>query len=114
MDFSPDPDLEMLRESVRRFVATEIEPAIGDYERDGRFPRPIVEKMGAAGLFGAAFPDSLGGSAMGFQAVAAIAEELSRTRPEFGYAMNMQAMTCPFTIFNWGSAEQAETLPCPT
>ena len=108
MDFSPDPDLDLLRQSVRRFVATEIEPAVGDYERDGRFPRPIVEKMGAAGLFGAAFPGSLGGSAMGFQAVAAIAEELSRTRPEFGYAMNMQAMTCPFTIFNWGSPEQAE------
>src|SRR5262249_43352767 len=23
-----------------------------------------------------------------------------------GYAMNMQAMTCPFTIFNWGTEEQ--------
>ncbi len=108
MDFSPNPDLELLKETVRRFVAREIEPAIGDYERDRRFPRPIIEKMGAAGLFGAAFPKSLGGSAMGFSAVAVIAEELSRTRPEFGYTINMQAMTCPFTIFNWGSAVQAE------
>ena len=108
MDFTPDPDLELLKKTVRRFIAGEIEPTIGDYEREQRFPREIVQKMGATGLFGAAFPKSFGGSAMGFQAVAVIAEEVSRTRPEFGYAMNMQAMTCPFTIYNWGTAAQAE------
>ena len=108
MDFTPDPDLELLKKTVRGFVAGEIAPAVGDYEREQRFPREIVQKMGTAGLFGAAFPRSFGGSAMGFQAVAVIAEEISRTRPEFGYAMNMQAMTCPFTIYNWGNSAQAE------
>ena len=107
MDFSRPPELDVLADTVRRFIASEIEPVIGDYERDGRFPSAIIEKMGSAGLFGAAFPEALGGSEMGFQAVAVIAEALSRSRPEFGYAMNMQAMTCPFTIFNWGSADQA-------
>ena len=108
MDFSVTPELTTLRDTVARFIATEIEPAIGAYERDQRFPHEIIEKMGATGLFGAAFPKALGGSEMGFQAVAIIAEELSRTRPEFGYTMNMQAMTCPFTIFNWGSNEQVQ------
>ena len=108
MDFSVTPELTTLRDTVAHFIATEIEPAIGAYERDQRFPHEIIEKMGATGLFGAAFPKALGGSEMGFQAVAIIAEELSRTRPEFGYTMNMQAMTCPFTIFNWGSNEQVQ------
>ena len=108
MDFTPDPDLELLKKTVRQFIAGEIEPTVGDCERERRFPREIIQKMGTAGLFGAAFPRSFGGSALGFQAVAVISEELSRTRPEFGYAMNMQAMTCPFTIYNWGSAAQAE------
>jgi alkylation response protein AidB-like acyl-CoA dehydrogenase len=108
MDFTLPPELTTLSDTVVRFVAAEIEPAIGAYEYDQRFPHEIIEKMGTAGLFGAAFPKTLGGSEMGFQAVAIIAEELSRTRPEFGYTMNMQAMTCPFTIFNWGSDEQAQ------
>ena len=108
MDFSRPPELDTLVDTVRRFVASEIAPVIGEYERDGHFPAAIIEKMGSAGLFGAAFPRALGGSEIGFQAVALIAEELSRTRPEFGYAMNMQAMTCPFTIFNWGDETQAE------
>jgi alkylation response protein AidB-like acyl-CoA dehydrogenase len=76
------------------------------YEARKEFPRALIEKMGAAGLFGAAFPENVGGTSMGFLAVAQIAEEISRLAPEFGYAMNMQAMTCPFTIFNWGTDEQ--------
>jgi isovaleryl-CoA dehydrogenase len=62
--------------------------------------------MGTTGLFGAAFPENLGGTDAGFLAVAVISEEISRLAPEFGYALNMQAMTCPFTIYNWGSDEQ--------
>jgi isovaleryl-CoA dehydrogenase len=108
MDFTEPAEIAALRASVVRLIAHDIEPTIGAFERTGAFPRPIVETMGAAGLFGAAFPERLGGSASGFAAVAAIAETLSSRRPEFGYLMNMQAMTCPFTIFNWGTAAQAE------
>ncbi len=108
MELSLPEEIVALRDTVRRFVDAEIAPAIGAYERNQAFPRPIIEKMGAAGLFGAAFPERLGGSDMGFLAVAAIAEELSRLAPEFGYAMNMQAMTCPFTIYNWGSKAQID------
>ena len=77
-------------------------------EAAGEFPYGLIETMGSAGLFGATFPQSLGGSAMGFEAVAVIAEEISRLAPEFGYALNLQAMTCPYTIYNWGSDEQIE------
>ena len=108
MDFTLPQELVSLKDTVARFIAAEIEPVIGAYESERRFPNEIIEKMGSAGLFGAAFPNALGGSEMGFQAVAIIAEELSRTRPEFGYAMNMQAMTCPFTIFNWGIEAQVQ------
>ncbi|MSP87433.1 MAG: acyl-CoA dehydrogenase [Alphaproteobacteria bacterium] len=108
MDFDLPAHLNEVRESVERFAATEIEPAIAEVERAGIFPRDIVRKMGEAGFFGAVFPESVGGSAMGFLAVAVIAEEISRLRPEFGYCMNLQAMTCPFTILNWGNPSQIE------
>jgi len=100
------PEIAAVRETVRRFVASEVSPAIDGYERSGVFPRDLIARMGAMGFFGGAFPERLGGNAMGFGAVAAIAEELSRLAPELGYAMNMQAMTCPYTIYNWGTEEQ--------
>jgi isovaleryl-CoA dehydrogenase len=106
MDFTEPEEIAAAAASVRHFAETEITPVIEGYEERREFPHPIIEKMGAAGFFGAAFPEELGGSDMGYLAVAAIAEELSRLAPEFGYAMNMQAMTCPFTIYNWGDAAQ--------
>ena len=106
MDLSLPEEIAALDDLVARFVAREIAPAIDDFERRQAFPAPIIAKMGAAGLFGAAFPERLGGSDMGFLAVAVIAEALSRRVPEFGYALNLQAMTCPLTIYNWGEEAQ--------
>lgn len=100
------PHLADVRETVTRLFASRIVPEIGAWEARGAFPRPLVRAMGEAGLFGAAFPEEVGGSDMGFMAVAVIAEEISRIRPDFGYCMNLQAMTCPFTILNWGNDEQ--------
>ena len=97
-----------LRQTIERLVEREISPAMAALEAAGEFLYGLIETMGSAGLFGATFPQSLGGSAMGFEAVAVIAEEISRLAPEFGYALNLQAMTCPYTIYNWGSDEQIE------
>jgi isovaleryl-CoA dehydrogenase len=103
LEFELPEEHAAIVDAVGRIVESEIKPVIGAYEASGEFPYPIIRKMGEAGLFGAAFPGALGGTDAGFFAVAAIAEEISRLAPEFGYAMNQQAMTCPFTIFNWGS-----------
>lgn len=100
------PPLAAIRETVTRLFAARIVPEIGAYEARRAFPRPLIRAMGEAGLFGAAFPEEVGGSALGFMAVAVIAEEISRIRPDLGYCMNLQAMTCPFTILNWGTEEQ--------
>ena len=108
MDFRLPEEIAAIQDSVRRFVEDEIWPHIHGYERSGEFPYPLIRKMGEAGFFGAAFPERLGGTDAGFLAVAAIAEEISRLEPGFGYAMNMQAMTCPYTIYNWGREDQIQ------
>ena len=69
MDFSLPEDITALKDSVARFATTEILPSMPAYEDSGAFPHLLVEKMGAAGFFGAAFPEALGGSEAGFLAV---------------------------------------------
>lgn len=101
------PDLAAIRDTVTRLFGATVIPAIRGYEERREFPRPLIRAMGEAGLFGAAFPEELGGTDLGFMAVAVISEEISRLRPDLGYCMNLQAMTCPFTILNWGTDEQA-------
>jgi alkylation response protein AidB-like acyl-CoA dehydrogenase len=106
VDLSLPEEVVALKATVVRLFEREVLPVMGGFEARAEFPRALIATLGEAGLFGAAFPEDLGGSEMGFLAVATIAEEVSRLSPAFGYAMNMQAMTCPFTIYNWGSEDQ--------
>lgn len=108
MNFDLPEELKMLRNAVTEVCEKDLIPGVKEYEERAEFCYPLIRKMGQAGLFGAPFPEALGGSAAGFQAVSVIAEEVSRLAPEFGYAMNMQSMTCPYTIYNWGTPEQVE------
>lgn len=97
---------EDIRDSVRRLIERDVLPVMGGHEREGTFPHGVVRSMGEAGLFGAAFPEEVNGTGLGFGAVAVIAEEISRQRPDLGVTMNSQAMTCPLTIWNWGTDDQ--------
>ena len=106
MDFILPPDLIQVRDTVERLMVDVAQPAAKAAERDARFPREAVAKLGAEGVFGTAFPESVGGSAQGFQSVGLISETVSRLEPGFGYCMNLQGMTCPLTILNWGTEAQ--------
>ncbi len=106
MDFSLPPDLLQMRDTVERLMRDVAQPAAKIAEREGKFPREAVARLGAEGVFGTAFPESVDGSALGFQSVGVISETVSRMEPGFGYCMNLQGMTCPLTIFNWGTDSQ--------
>ncbi|WP_339465689.1 acyl-CoA dehydrogenase family protein [Pseudomonas sp. EA_65y_Pfl2_P74] len=74
-----DPNHQLVRDSVRRFVEREILPDINEWEEAESFPRELYLKAGAAGILGIGYPEALGGSHEGdvFAKVAA-SEELMR------------------------------------
>lgn len=53
----------IFRQSIRRFVETEITPYSHAWEEAGEFPRELYNKAGEIGFLGASFPEELGGSA---------------------------------------------------
>ncbi|MEE2981396.1 MAG: acyl-CoA dehydrogenase family protein, partial [Pseudomonadota bacterium] len=69
MDLSLPEEIVALKATVTRLFEREVLPVMDGYEDRAQFPRPLIESLGNAGLFGAAFPEALGGSAMGFLAV---------------------------------------------
>jgi acyl-CoA dehydrogenase len=50
-----------LRDTVRRFVETEVLPHQDDWERAGELPRALHQRAAAAGLIGVAYPEHVGG-----------------------------------------------------
>ena len=106
MDPSHSPEIEAVRDMVNRFMQTEVLPVMDDYERRGEFPRELVRKAGEAGLYGAVFPESVGGSNMGYLAATVIQEETVRLDVRFASCNNQQGSTCPSCIYFGGTPEQ--------
>ena len=49
------------RETVRRFVARELEPHAARWDEAGEFPRELYRKAAEAGLLAMGFPEAYGG-----------------------------------------------------
>lgn len=67
---------ELLRASVRAFVALEVAPHIDAWERAGEVPRALHEKAGAAGILGIGFPEAAGGAGGDLFHTMVVVEEL--------------------------------------
>lgn len=56
------PERRLLRQTVRKFVTTEVLPHVDDWERKGELPRSLHAKAAELGLLGVSFPEHVGGS----------------------------------------------------
>lgn len=70
----------MLRQTIQKFVATEITPNIDTWNEAGDTPRDIWKKMGAQGFLGAYIPEKFGGLGADFLYSVILTEELVRSR----------------------------------
>src|SRR6266508_5077155 len=106
MDPAMSDGIEAVRDLVNRFMQTQVVPVMDGYENRGEFPRDLVRKAGEAGLYGAVFPESVGGTNMGYLAATVIQEEMARNDVRFAACNNQQGSTCPSCIYFGGTSEQ--------
>ena len=85
-------DRNLLRDSLRQFVETEITPKIDHWEANKICEKEIFTKMGAQGFFGVSFPEAYGGSGLDIWSAVVIAEELAKSNCG-GLAMSLYAHT---------------------
>lgn len=104
MDFELNTEQSAILKAARQFAQKEILPRL----KEESFQRDLVEKMGDLGFFGCAFPASVGGTDAGFLAHSIVCEEISRADSGLRSLFNLQGMTVPYTIMEWGSAETRE------
>jgi acyl-CoA dehydrogenase len=57
-----NPDHELLRDQVAKFLAREVEPVAPAWEEQGFVPRDVLRRMGQAGLFGLMYESAYGGA----------------------------------------------------
>ena len=84
MDLTLSPEHELLRRTLRDFLAKEVEPVIEKHEKERRFPSEIVARLGEMGMLGIPFPEEEGGAGLDTLAYAIAVEEMSRVWGSLG------------------------------
>jgi len=112
LDFALGEDINMLRETVRRFAAEEIAPRAEAVDRDNLFPADLWKKFGDMGLLGMTAPEEYGGSNMGYLAHIIAMEEISRASASVGLSYGAHSNLCVNQIRRAGNdAQRAKYLP---
>jgi glutaryl-CoA dehydrogenase (non-decarboxylating) len=106
MDFAIPDELKTMQEMVRDFVKKEVLPKVNEDEKNHRFPRETVRKMGELGFFGCPIPEEYGGSNTGYLAHTLLCEEISRVSGALRAGFNMQTMGSSMEILVFGNEEQ--------
>ncbi|MCJ7682850.1 MAG: acyl-CoA dehydrogenase family protein [Desulfobacteraceae bacterium] len=104
MNFDLTEEIVSMQDMARKFAEREILPRV----KEDVFKRDLVAKMGELGLFGCAFPPRYGGVGAGFLAHSVVCEEISRADSGLRSLFNLQAMTVPYTIMEWGTEAAKE------
>ena len=107
VDSMPE-EITAIRESVNRFMHREVLPVLDGYEARHEFPRDLIRKAAEAGFYGSVFPESVGGTNVGYVAAAVIVEEIARLDVRFVHGCNTQGGTCPTSIYLAGTTEQVQ------
>ncbi|GAA0947749.1 acyl-CoA dehydrogenase family protein [Nonomuraea longicatena] len=107
-----DEEHLLFQESVREFMAREVTPHHGQWEKDGIVPRDVWKKAGRIGMFGFSVPEEYGGSGISdFRYNAVITEEIIRTGASgLGWGLHNDVMA-PYLVELTDDEQKQRWLP---
>jgi alkylation response protein AidB-like acyl-CoA dehydrogenase len=84
VDFDLSSEHQLLRDTIRDFMVSEVAPIVDEHERERRFPTEIVQRIGELGWLGIPIPEDEGGAGLDTLAYAIGIEEIGRVWGSLG------------------------------
>jgi len=105
-------DLDLLRDSVRRFAEESIAPLAERIDVDNGFPLELWPLLGEMGLLGITVDEAYGGSGLSYLAHCVAMEEISRASASVGLSYGAHSNLCVNNIaLNGTEAQKRKYLP---
>ncbi len=110
------PEHEQIADTVRKFVAKEINPFIAEWEAAQEFPsHQVFKKMGDLGLLGLKYPTEFGGMGLDFSYSMVMAEALGECNAGgVPMAIGVQTDMCTPALARFGSDELRHAYLAPS
>ncbi len=105
---NPTETHKMLRDTLKSFVETEVEPQAHEHDKKEKFNLALFKKLGDLGLLGITVPEAYGGANLDATAVCIVHEELSASDPGFCLAYLAHTLLCVNNLAVNGSESQKQ------
>src|SRR5258708_17043239 len=92
--FGLGPEIDTVRDQVRRFAEERIAPRAQEIDRSNEFPRDIWREAGDLGLLGLTVRPEDGGAGLGYLAHTVAMEEISRASGAVGLSYGAHSNLC--------------------
>jgi butyryl-CoA dehydrogenase len=106
MDFSLTDDQLLLRDSVRRFMESEVRPVIRRYDREERFAAAELRRLGEMGCCGMLIPEEWGGAGADTVSYTVMLEEVARIDASIAVALSVTNSVVAWPLYRHGTDEQ--------
>lgn len=111
MNFAEQEHVEMLRDTIRRFVEKRMpREDAARWDKENHFPREIFDELGELGVMGLTVPEEFGGAGRDIVATMMVIEELSKRSLAVAIPYIMSACYAGMNLVECGSEKQKQDL----
>lgn len=113
MNFKLTGEQESIKNTIRKFAETKIEPIAFQLDEKNMFPEEIVREMGQLSFMGLPYPLKYGGAAKDVLSYIIAVEELSRVDAGVGVILSAHVSLASWPIMEFGTENQKEKYLTP-
>jgi glutaryl-CoA dehydrogenase (non-decarboxylating) len=113
MDFSLNEDQLAAQKMVRDYVAREVIPTIGEWDRKQEMNPAVLPRMADLGILGVCIPVRYGGQGFDYITLGLVCEELERADTTLRVVMSVHLGLNSLSLLQWGTEEQKQRFLVP-
>ncbi|MBE2183578.1 MAG: acyl-CoA dehydrogenase family protein [Anaerolineae bacterium] len=113
MDFTLNSEQLAAQKMVRDYVAKEVIPTIGEWDRKQQMDPEILPRMAELGILGISIPTRYGGQGFDYITLGLVCEELERGDTTLRVVMSVHHGLNSMSLLQWGTEEQKQQFLTP-